>query len=368
MKSFDYGDKMIGSKEMAVAVASMILGGGIITLPRVLAGKTFGADGWLSILIAGIFVCLFTHIAVKLAIRFPHQSFFQYTSSIVSKPIAYALVFVFGVYAMSIVAFEIRLMGNIAKLYLFSRTPTEVLTLSFLLVIAYAVAGTRAAIFRLNLMFFPIVMIVAAVVVVMNLGAFDFKNLFPIFTTDWKGLYSGVKETAYKMLGFEIVLFYIMYMTRPQQAYKASRIGVGLVVMLYILIYITCIGVFANEVTQTIVYPAVELARQVEVPGEFFERFESIFFTVWIMTIFNTSAMAYDIALISVRSMFKQGGKLVYLSFMSPIIYLMAMYPPTHVDVIRYGRYISYTGLTLGAALPALLLLIAVLRGVKGDG
>src|SRR5699024_2164343 len=101
---------------------------------------------------------------------------------------------------------------------------------------------------------------------------------------------------------------------------------------------------------------------------EFFERYESIFFTVWIMTIFNTAAMAYDIALMSFRSLFKKGKKMVYFSIMSPIIYLLAMYSTTLVDFIMYSRYVSVFGLVLGMGLPPVLLLIAIVRGVKADG
>jgi len=368
LNSFEYGDKEIGFKEIAVGVASMILGVSIITLPRGLAARTNGSDGWISILITGVIACLAASIIAALVNRFPRQSFFQYTSRIVSKPIAYVITFLFGLYFLALSAFVIRMTANISSMYLFVQTPKEVLVLTFLLVTVYAVAGTRVAILRLNLMFMPIVLVVAAGVVLMNFSFFDYENLWPLLTTDWKDSLLGIRETMLSFIGIEVVLFYAMYMNRPKKVGKASIIGIGLITLLYLFIYVFCIGVFSNEVTQNIIYPTVELAREVQVPGQFFERFESIFFTVWLMTIFNTATMAYDIALMSFRWIFRKGKKIVYLSILSPIILLTAMTPPTLVDSIRLGTQISYAGVFFSLALPIILLLIAKVRGVKGDG
>lgn len=367
MRSFEYGDQQIGSKEIIFGVASMILGVGIITLPRLLAERTVASDGWISILLAAGITIFFILIMAKLINRFPGQSFFQYTSSIVSKPVAMVITFLFGIYALGLTAVEIRSTANILKMYLFIRTPTEVLALVFLLVIVYAVAGTRVAILRINLMFFPIVMSVAAGVVLMNFSFFEYENLRPFITSNWKQLLAGTKEATFSFLGFEMILFYAMYMNRPKQVAKASITGILLIVFLYLFIFIFCIGVFKNEVTKTIIYPTVELAREVEVPGEFFERFESIFFTVWLMTIFNTATMAYDIALMSFRSILKKGKKMVYFSIMSPVVYLVSMFPPTLVDFFKFTSYISYAGIFFAMILPVILLLVAKIRRVRAD-
>lgn len=368
MKSFEYGDSEIGAKEMSVAVASMILGVGIFTLPRTLIGKTSGVDAWISILLAGTIICCATYVSAKLASRFPGQSFMEYTSRIVSKPVAAILTFGFGVYAIMHTAFEIRSMGNIAEMYLFERTPTAALVLIALLVVAYAVTGSRVAIFRLNLMFLPIVFVIAFSIIMMNVNVFDIDRLRPFFPSDWRELLMGTKEAAYKMIGFEIVLFYTMYLNRPKEAPKASLYGLIPIILLYVLIFIFCIGVFGTSVTQQIVYPTVELARQVEVPGEFFERFESIFFTVWIMTIFNTSFMALDVAMLAFYSLFKKGKKIHYICVLCPIVYLVAMFSPDIASFIQYTTVVSIFGLIVGIAMPIVLLLIAKMRGVKANG
>ncbi|GGI46689.1 hypothetical protein GCM10008018_18350 [Paenibacillus marchantiophytorum] len=58
----------------------------------------------------------------------------------------------------------------------------------------------------------------------------------------------------------------------PKNAPKAVEIGVFLPVIGYSVIYITCVGVFSRMALMEITYPIVELATEVYIPGEFFER------------------------------------------------------------------------------------------------
>lgn len=171
MKSFEYGDQEIGQKDILFALASVVIGLGVLTLPRTVADAAKSSDGWISILIGGIIAMFFTWIAAKLASRFPKQTFIEY-GLIVTKPVAYLLTFLFAVYNILYVGFELRGVANVSKQYLFERTPVEVLSLVLLLVIMYAVSGSRAALLRLNLMFLPIVLFIGFILLFMGLGFF----------------------------------------------------------------------------------------------------------------------------------------------------------------------------------------------------
>jgi spore germination protein len=124
--------------------------------------------------------------------------------------------------------------------------------------------------------------------------------------------------------------------------------------------------VFGHYAAANIVYPTIEIAKEVEVPGGFFERFESVFFMVWIMTIFNTTAMAYDICLIALGSVFKKVKKMTWILALSPIIYIIAMTSQDLLELDTMGQWVSYSIFVYSVFIPLLLLLILKLRGVKG--
>jgi spore germination protein len=368
MKPFDYGNEEISHKEIAYAVASMLIGAGILTLPRSLANVTQVADAWISILLGGGLTVCFVWLVATLAAKFPKKTFFEYATVIVSKPIAVILTLLFAVHMILFAAYETRIVGSISVMYLFDRTPIEAVSLVFLLVVIYAVYGSTAAILRLNLMFLPIILVISILLCLMNLVTAEVQNLKPTFTTSIMEYLRGVKVSTFSFLGFEILLFYIAFMKRTEKAAKAAIVGVSVTTLIYMILFISTIAVFGHEATKNMVNPTVELAKEVQIPGEFFERFESIFFTIWIMTLFNTTAMAFNVALLALQSLFPQVNKVVIISIVSPIIYLIGFWPPNWVQTEKMGEWISYNGMVMAMVIPLFLYIVAKIRGIKGNG
>ncbi len=366
MKAFHYGDEEISNKEILISVTTMIIGAGILTLPRGVAQSTRGLDGLMAIVAGGVIAMFFAWICAKLSSRFPRQTFMQYSIRLVTKPIAVVITALFGFYFLLFTAYEMRIVATISKVYLFDQTPVEVLGLIFLLVVVYSVSGSRAAILRINLMFAPIVLFIAIAVVLMNLGYFEAENLRPFFTTNWKGYFQATKETSFSFAGYEILLFYVALSNQPEKAPSAAIIGVSLPLALYVLIYVIVIGVFAPESTAQMIHPTIEVAKEVEVPGQFFERFESIFFTIWIMTLFNTAAMALDLSIMCLKFLWPKIKKIIFISVLSPVTYLVGMLPENQLAMFKLGNFISYAGIGFAVLIPTLLLIIAKVRGVKG--
>ncbi|MBP3950493.1 GerAB/ArcD/ProY family transporter [Bacillus suaedae] len=357
----------ISYKEIVYAIVSMLIGAGILTLPRSLAEETKAVDGWISILIAGVIAAFFVWVVAKLATKFPQTTFVDYAAKIVTKPIAVALTFLFACHFIGYAAYETRVVGDITVLYLFDRTPNEVVALLFLLIVIYAVYGSTFVILRLNLMFLPIILFISLLIPVLNVGFIELDNAKPIYTSSAIDYLQGIKVSAFSLLGFEILLFYIAFLKTTKKVVKGSMMGIGLTVVIYLVIYLTVVGVFGNETTKNLWNPTIELAKEVQIPGEFFERFESIFFTIWIMTLFNTTAMAFDVAVIALKSILPKIKRTILISVLSPIIYMIAFFPRNMVQVEKMGEWMSYSGLFMSMTVPLLILIIAKIRRIQGN-
>ncbi|CAI8963563.1 spore germination protein [Brevibacillus sp. IT-7CA2] len=366
MSAQTLAEKLISKNHMGISIASVTIGVGILTFPRTLAKATGAFDGWISVVLSGFCACVIGWLLAKLAARFPRQSFFEFTSIIATKPVAYILTLLVCIYTMLFVSFEIRAIGNIAKQYLFYNTPVEMITLSFLLIVQYAVVGTRVSMLRLNLLFLPVVLVVIFIVLLFTTQLFEVENIRPFFSSDWRALLKGTGAVGLSYSGFEIILFYTMLMKNPKEGARAVTLGLSIPILLYMTIYMFVIGVFSADVATNLTYPTIELAKEVEIPGGFFERVESIFFTIWIMTIFNTSAMWLDITVLNLSSMFHKVHKTIWVLILSPMIYFVAMLPQNLVDFFTFADNITYFGMIVVYLCPILLLLIAVIRGVKG--
>ncbi|MEW9701556.1 endospore germination permease [Paenibacillus sp. SI8] len=367
MKYFEYGDGKISSLDMAITISSMILGVGVLVLPRDLAKSTLSSDGWISLTAAGLLAIAIAWLLAKISHHFSRQGFFNYVANAVTKPVAYVITAGLALYFFSFCGYEIGSIANISKQYLFERTPVEAISLTFLMVIVYAVSGRRVGLIRLNTLFLPFILVITIIVLVFSLGILDHENLKPMFITDWKKLSLSIKDGTFSFLGFEVILFYITLMKKPKDAPKAVAIGVAIPLLLYIAIYLVCIGVFSQFALQEITYPAVELAKEMQIPGEFFERFESIFFTIWVMAVFTTTCMALDCTIYALRSMFPKISHMTSMMILSPIIYIICMMPRNTSDFSTFSSVISYTGLVVAIVIPVLVHIIAKLRGVKSD-
>lgn len=367
MKSFEYGDSEIGFLDIVITISSMIIGVGILFLPRELAKTVKSSDGWISMLLAGLLAIGSAWILAKIAIHFSKQGYFTYASAAVTKPIAIIAIISLTLYFICYSAYEVRAIANISKQYLFQRTPVEAISLSFLLVVVYAVSGSRVGLIRLNILFLPIVIFISLVVLTFSMGIFNVDELKPYLITDWRDLAKGVQTSAFSLFGFEVILIYITLMNRPKDAPKAVAIGVAIPVVLYTAIYLTCIGVFSQFALEQITYPAVELAKEMQIPGAFFERFESIFFTIWTMAVFTTTFMAYDCAIYLLMSIFTKTKQKTWVFILSPIIYLLCMFPRNLTDFGKLSNLISYVGLVVAILFPILIHVAAKVRGVKSD-
>ncbi|WP_274364393.1 GerAB/ArcD/ProY family transporter [Paenibacillus thermotolerans] len=365
MKYFEYGDQEIGLREMIFTVTTMIVGVGILTLPRTLAESVNYSDGWMSILLAGGFACILAWMLGKLAVKAGKRSTIDYFAYLTTKPVALALTAVIGLYYLSFTAFEIMMLAAIAKQYLFYRTPIEYIALFFQLVVIYAVFGQRVGLLRLNVLFLPLVIVIVLTVLSFTSQLLVPADLLPVFTTDWTKVLKGSNDTILALLGFDVILFYTSFMNKPKDAPKAAIIGVAASTILYLIIYLFAIGVFTSVATKQIMFPTVELAKEVQIPGEFFERFESIFFIVWIMTIFNTTCMGMDIAVTLVNSLKGSMKRDTAIYILSPIIFFIAMTPRDLDELFTFSSIVSYLGLAISVSVPTVMLLLSFIKEGK---
>src|SRR5690625_4857940 len=341
MEKFEYADEKINDGGIMIAVASMVIGVGVLALPKDLTVVTKFADGWVVILIGGAIVTFFTWLAARLATRFPHQSFMSYATLITAKPVSVVLTFLFSISYLCIASFQIRKIADISKHYLLNETPMEVIAFVFFLVVIYAVSGSSIGLLRLNMLFLPIIIFIALVIITFNITWFDIGNLLPVFKTSFSGYTKGLQASILGYGGFSIVLFYMALVKNPKKTAKKVAMGMVFPIGLYLLLFISVMSVYGHSVTKNLLYPTIELAKTVDIPGGLFERFESVFFVIWLMAIFNTTTMAFDLAVISMKSIFKNISKMKTIFILAPIIYFFSMFPNNLMEVNKFGTYLS---------------------------
>ena len=360
-------NEFIHDKDIMFAVASYTISITILFLPRYITEHTIAADGWLTILFGGLIAMILGWLLAKIASSFPNESFLSFATYLVSKPIAIVLCVLFILQYISISSFQIREIATLSHEYLFDRTPLEVVCLAFILVVVYAASGSRVAIFRLNVLFFPFIIGGFLLLVIVSSGAIKTENLLPVFETDMKGIFEGTTSSLNAFLGFTIVLFYISLIKKPEHAPKMTVLGILWPFTFYIVIFIVCVGVFGNVTIDNLYYPVFELSKTVSIPGAFFERFDSILFIIWTIIVFTTSLLAFDIAVLLINLIFPKFNKQTIVFILSPVIFFLAMLPKNFIQINVIAKYLAY--IEIGYVIFVIFLLgtMLLIKGVRAN-
>jgi spore germination protein len=361
-----YDEGVLTERQLMIALPSVIIGIALLSLPGNVASVTAFSDGWITILIAGMIFTVLTYLSGKLAASFPRETFLSYATFLVSRPVAICLTFLIGVMAILIVAYVVRMLAFVIQQYLYIRTPMEVLALSFLLIVIYAVAGSRVGLFRLNLLFLPIILFIFVFVVVFNIQYIDHESFLPLFKTDLKGYGKGIMHSLLAFSGFEILLFYTSFLSKPKKLMRVAVVGVGLPTLFYIMIFLTSIGVFGHAATSNLDYTTFELAKRATVPGGVLERVDSIVFTIWVMAIFNTAAIFYDVAVLQFQTLFPS-KKIFFILLFAPIIFYIAMFPQNLVQVDLFSTWLGYLSVGFISTIILVLFIISRFRRREKD-
>ena len=136
-------------------------------------------------------------------------------------------------------------------------------------------------------------------------------------------------------------------------------------VLSYILIYVTCISVFTYMTTRGLTYPTIELGKEIEIGGGFLERFDAIF-TTWIITIYNTTAMYYDVASLLFCAMFPKVKKHIFIFVSAPIIFMANMIPSSLNALSSYGTYLAWIDMGCVVLAPLLVLIVYKIKRRNG--
>ncbi len=194
-------------QEAAIVTSSIMLGSGVLTLPRTVTEKTGTPDGWISVILSGMIAVLAGIMMAKLSQRFPGQTYFEFSQHLVGKWVGRLLNFPLVVYFIVLGGYEIRSMAEVNSLYLLPRTPTAITMVLFIWVGVYLVTGGLMPIARLSSLLLPITVLIFLMTLGLSLKVVDFNNLRPVMGFGVMPVIKGITQTVLSFSGFEVIFF-----------------------------------------------------------------------------------------------------------------------------------------------------------------
>jgi spore germination protein len=353
----------ITTTQAIIVVVNYVLAAGVLTLPRTTVQLAGTPDVWISVIL-GALVSMVTGVIIALLNqRFPGQTFFQYSRKIIGRPVGILLGLLFIGYFVSITSFEMRTVQEVTSFFLLEGTPNWAVSGIFMWVALYLCRGGINAISRMCRLIIPITWTVFFGVGLLSLKIFDFNNLLPVLGEGISPVLRSFKPTALTFTSGEVLFFLVAFMDKPKKTMKVVISGTLIAMVFYIVSVVLCIGAFSVDGVVTRTWPFIDLIRSFEVNYLVFERFESLWLTIWIMQIFCTFCIAFYGAALGLSQLTK-----IHLNHclfaLLPIIYILTEIPRGLNGLFAFGTGIGNWSIILFGILPLPLLIIARLRRI----
>ncbi|RKD22033.1 spore germination protein [Caminicella sporogenes DSM 14501] len=354
-------DKIISNQLFSV-LTSLIIGIGILSLPRNLADKA-GADSLVVLIIGSLIFMLIANLIVTLVLKFPHSTIIEIGNYLMGKFVGKILGIAYFIYIFMLAVIEARVVGEICKSFLLLTTPIEIIILSFLLVSAYTVRSGMETIARMAVILLPPSIIPALLAMFIVLPDIDPTYFLPVLRTPPINLLKSIPEVGFSFLGFEFILFIAFFVKDYKNIRKVSNISIITVSIIYFLTVFITIGRFGIEETRTLVWPVITLFKTINIPGTFLENIEVIIMTTWLFSIFMTFTISYYGA-VFLLSRVIESKEHNYLAIpLLPLIYFCSLIPENVAQTYDLlGKY-SYIGGTIFiVGIPILLLVMSIFK------
>ncbi|ABP66611.1 spore germination protein [Caldicellulosiruptor saccharolyticus DSM 8903] len=352
----------ISSFQCFVLFVSAMIGIGIMFMPSGVA-KYADQNGWIVVLLGGIISFLVFMLLFKIAMSNPDVTFIELLDSAFGKVLGIVFSFIYVIYFVVFSSFETRLIAETAKEFLFNLTPTEVLIITFLLTCGYISRYGVEVIARMCEILMPGIIVIIIVLSFFVYQRLDFSNLLPILNIPIKKLIQGIGSTIFSFLGFEVFLFFLPYIRRKDKLIKSAFFGFSVTILVYEVIIIFCTADFGSKEMQTMVWPTLNLFRDVTVLEIVIERPESIVVALWMITTYTTEIIFLMVASLILARIFNTKEHNFFVFAQLPFIYILSLIPQNVLETQKYMDFFSYFFATFAVLiLPLITYIVLVFK------
>lgn len=342
-----------------IIIISIMIGSGILGLARLVAEKS-QQDAWISVLINSFLISAVVGIIIYTFSHYPQFNFVELCSYLFTKPIGYFIGFVYGIYVILATSSVIRFLSEMIYTWFLPNTPIYVIAFIILITTIYMTAGGLTILARFNEVIF-FLLIPFALLVLVGLPELRIINLRPIGGSGIKSIIEGIIPSLYAFSGYEVIMIYYSYISdKHKPIQRNSMLAVLIVGAFYTISVAAQIALFGHQEIMWILYPAINYLGAVEFP--LIERMELFFSIFWSFTVLGTAGLQLYSGCIVFQNIFKNKKSNLYIYFMAPVIFIIALVPQNTPQVAEFGDKVGRLNIFFGLLLPSLIFLTSLIK------
>lgn len=350
---------IISSYGLFATLVVTIIGVNVFSYPNELTNLV-GGDGWLVILLSGIIAYILISFICKAEKNNGYSHIYEILENRFGKIIAILVGLELTWYSTFFISMGLRTFTEEIKMYLLEQTPTEFIFLVTILVGTYLVRGEIDNLIKFNEISFWLMFIPVILVLIFSIYDVDFTNILPAFNNPPNSYAKGIITSINRFMGFQILFLIIPFVKDKKSINKVARKSIWFVVVFYVAVFILTVGVFGQNQTKILLWPAITMVKYINIPGSFIERWEGIIMSIWIIFYFTTFTNHYYFASDLLKKILKFKDIKLSAAIIVPFIYLIALYPKNIAEAyVLTSKYSPIFFLINLIILPIALLLVS---------
>ena len=287
-----------------------------------------------SALINVIYVSLISisisYLFYKLLSRFPTFDILDISNFLGGKILKFIVGSIFIVYFIILSAGLIKNFSYSLQTIYYPFTNVFIIVLVFLMSALFVSNLKYNAVFRSNLLILPLIIISVLFLFFGNIKNYSVNNVFPIMGN---GTYSTFVLGAGNIFTFQslaYLLFLPPYLKDVTKLKKITLISIILSAFYFITSVSSLILLFYGYVSNESLMPLYSAVRYIEF-GTFFQRLDSLFLMIWIISFISYLCITINICSNILRkSISKKPSKVFYSTFVSIIILIFTLMIKNH--------------------------------------
>lgn len=361
---------VLTSRELVVLLITVTLAMDSFTEPRRVL-EVAGRDGWLSIILAGGWSMAVAVTVIKLASLFPRQSPNAWIPQLFGRWGGTLFIVLYIIFFLLLTAWTLRVFSEVMKTYLLPRTPSEVIIFSLLLCVLYLTSYGLDPMTRVTGIFFLVSVVPGVIFIVFFPTERNLGELLPVMADGFLPVAKGFVPALATYHGWTTALYLLQFMDIPKEAPRAIVLVFAFLLLIFTWIYVLIVATFGPLEARYLLYPVLELVREMEGIRGFMEKMDLLFLIFWMIAIFISVAFTYYVPVLAASQLLGLQDRRLLLFCLLPLVYFLALLPSSYKAAESLGEWITFGGLALDFGMVALVLLAWLRRrrgGVNSHG
>ncbi|MCF0124520.1 MAG: GerAB/ArcD/ProY family transporter [Clostridia bacterium] len=335
----------MGTAEAIMVLLTVIVIHSMLSLPKDILSSQKSAS-LLNIIYISIIALVLGYIIFRLFKNFPGMDIIDISEFIGGKAFKTIIGIIFIFYFLFSSSILLRNFCESLKIIYYPMTDIIFIIALFIISVCIATTLDFSATIKTNLIVLPIVLISIVFLFFANMNKFVPEKIFPILGDGAYNTFIAGLTNLTSFAGMASLYFIPPLLKEPEKFKKITLISIGLMAIYLLLSVGTLLFMFSFFVDIDEITPLYNATRYIEI-GSFFQRLESVFLLIWILSFACYLSIAINFALETYKKI-TNISKAKPMTFIGGLlIFGMALIPRDYADCQvfekKYYRYVVFS-------------------------